>query len=246
MPSSRPALHRRAVGAAVLAAATLGIVGILQSTTDARSPNEPPVRSDSFTVLGSPPTQRPELSAPRDPLTGAEVGYAVHLAATDASLPRSATDVTGDNGAEVLTVELPAEVVPDRRLAVVGLYDYTAGQGYQQTVDLGSGQVRSTRNLAEAKISADEARVAVQLAIDHDPALTFTAEFQAAQGTPLVSADQIGYAAGAFTFDGSTAGGDRCGAHRCAQLLLRLPNGTYLTTTDFVVDLSARAVVRLR
>ncbi|CAM3412905.1 hypothetical protein NODU109028_15805 [Nocardioides dubius] len=205
-------------------------------------------RPDAYRVVGDGdlPTSRPPLGAPRDALSPEEVGYAIHLATSDTSIPTSTRDVLGKAGPEVLLVGLPDEETAGRRIAVVSLYDYAADRGYQQRVDLASGAVtsRHARGL-QATISPTEAEVAIQIAIDQSAGLRFATEFEAAQGAPLVAPEQVHFVAGTFRFDGSTLAGDACGRQRCAQLLLQLPSGAYLNTSDFVVNLSTRDVVRI-
>lgn len=226
----------------IAAAALVLSRGQAPAASDHREPEKP----ETYRVVGdgSLPTHRPALGAPHDPLSAEEVGYALHLATSDGSVPPSARDVRGRPGPEVLVTDLPPGPSGRSRSAVVTLYDYASDVGYQQTVDLQAGDVRSRRVAGlPGPMSADEAAEATRIAIHHTPSLPLRKEFEAAMGVPLVVPDQLHYVAGAFLFDGSTSGGRACGRQRCAQLLLQLPSGTFLTTSGFVVNLSTRTVV---
>lgn len=207
--------------------------------------------STEFAVLGdgSLPTEKPaQLGAPRAPLSAEETGYAIHLASTDASIPATATNVRGEAGVEFLFADLPEDIESTGRKAIVHLYDYTADKGYQQTVDLVAGKVvksQSSKTL-QAATSPDEADVAMQIALEKYADAPFKAEFEASQGVPLVSADQVEYVAGTFVFDGTTTSGQECGVERCAQLMVQAADGAYLNTWDFVVNLSDQSIVKFK
>lgn len=197
---------------------------------------------------GSLPTSKPALGAVRDPLSAEETGYAIHVATTDASIPEDATDVNGESGPEFLYADLPEDLEATTREAVVMLYDYSSDTSFQQRVDLASGEVvktTSTQGL-QPPTSTDEADAAMELAIASKPELPFLAEFEFAQGVPLIAPDQVTYVAGAFVFDGTTKTGQECGAQRCAQLMVQTANGGYLGTWDFVVNLSTKSIVTIK
>ncbi|WP_235738006.1 hypothetical protein [Nocardioides alcanivorans] len=238
--------RRRLLVAAVTAALLCGFVFSLVESRGQRASSAGATPGDDFVVLGdgSLPEERPPLGAPRDPLSAEETGYAISLATRNAHLPQKATDVLGEPGAEILSAELPASAESTDRMAVVHLYDYTSNTGLQQTVNLSTGTVltRAHRRM-QAPMSTAEASVAVQVAIEHQPALEFLREFEEAQGTPLLSSDQVTAVVGTFVHDGSTLGGASCGKNRCAQLMLRTPSGAYLATWEFVVDLSRKRVL---
>ena len=83
------------------------------------------------------------------------------------------------------------------------------------------------------------------IAINTELPLPFAAEFEASEGVPLISPEQVGYVAGAWIYDGSTSGGSSCGIDRCARLMVTTPSGNYLGTSDFVVNLSTRTAISL-
>ncbi|WP_235737305.1 hypothetical protein [Nocardioides alcanivorans] len=149
-----------------------------------------------FAVLGdgSLPTAKPELGAPRAPLSAEETGYAIHLATTDASIPKGATNVKGEPGMEFLYADLPEDIDSTGRQVVVNLYDYTANRGYQQVVDLVGGAVIASQSSAGLQVptSTDEADVAMQVALaETGEGAAFKQEFEAAQGVPLLSPTRL-------------------------------------------------------
>jgi hypothetical protein len=205
--------------------------------------------STSFRPVGngSLPTSAPsELGEPREPLSAEETGYAIHLA--ESVIPDGATDVYGAEGAEFLYADLPEDLESTDRQAVTVHYDYTSGTTYQSVVDLASGDVVDTTATTglQPPTSSDEADAAIALAIASEKKLGFMEEFESAQGVPLISPDQVTYVAGTFLFDGSTTTGQECGEDRCAQLMVQVANGGYLSTWDFVVNLSTKSIVTIK
>lgn len=180
------------------------------------------------------------------PSAAATVAAAVSLAR--AALPATARDVHGGHGGELLSVDLRGDGSAD-----VVLYDYAANRTHDITVR--DGEVVSDRAAARAQppASGDEIAAAFAIALHASPELPFRATYAAQQGVPLVSADQVQVEATIWTAaDPTTPGtgaagrGSVCGLHRCVQLVVATAAGEYLDTTDFVVDLSAGRVLRLR
>lgn len=205
--------------------------------------------SAEFTLHGdgSLPTKKPALGADRAPLSADETGYAIHLASTDSSIPASATNVRGEPGVEFLYADIPDDIDTPGRKAVVNVYDYHADVGHQLVVDLAAGKVVSAKSADDLQppTSTDEADVAMEIAIAQAAEdFAFKTEFEAAQGVPLVTTDQVEYVAGTFVFDGTTAKGKECGVDRCAQLMVQTASGTFLNTWDFVVNLSDQSIVK--
>ncbi len=244
--------RRRAlvVGGAAVALAAVSVVAILQgSTSSVGSPagDDP----DALRVVGDGdlPTRRPDLRPARAPLSAQEAGYAAHLATRRSEIPDDATDVHGDAGAQILFTDLPrvADADGSARLAVVVLYDYTSDRGYDVLVDLTTSTVRATESHPELQppITPDEADVALEVAIDSPERLAFRDQFEREMGVPLLTRDQLAYKAGAWTSDGTSRAGKECGMHRCAQIFVQSPSGSYLGTSDFVVDLTTRRIVVL-
>ncbi|GAA5013872.1 hypothetical protein [Actinopolymorpha pittospori] len=203
--------------------------------------------SGAFTKVGDGtlPTTRPELGSGRDPLSTDEVGYAIHVATSDASAA-GATDVNGTSAPEVLYVDLPEQAVKTKaRSALVVLYDYATNSVLNQVVDLAAGKVATSTkgtNL-QPPTTSTEADTAIEIAIRSEEALSFKKEFEASEGVPVISADQVEYVAGSWVYDGTTKSGQECGKQRCAQLMVSTASGTYLSTFDFVVNLSTKSVV---
>lgn len=238
---------------AVVAALTIGLIAVATalvvnqqdvSGTDSG-------KSNTFSRVGNGdlPTSKPKLGAVRDTLSADETGYAIHIASTDSSIPAGATDVLGKPGPEFLYADLPdGDFDATTRKAVVVLYDYTSDTAFNQLVDLAAGKVTksTTSEKLQPPTSTTEADVAVQLAISSTEKLAFKDEFEATQGVPLISPEQVDYVAGAWVYDGTTATGKECGEDRCAQLMMSTASGAYLGTVDFVVNLSTQSIVAVK
>lgn len=228
---------------AAVATLVVGQAGVIGAEDDSKG-------SAEFTVAGdgSLPTKRPALGDAREPLSTGETGYAVHIATTDASVPAGATDVRGKAGPQVLYADIPdADVDAGGRRALVVLYDYSDNKAYHQLVDLKAGAV--TRSKSAVKLqpptAADEADAAMEIAISAVKPPRFVADFEKTEGMPLVSPEQINYVAAAWSYNGTTVGGKECGTERCARLMVSTAAGTYLNSTDFAVNLSAKRLVAL-
>lgn len=250
--SSRVCATRRskAIAAAALTAAAVTTTLVLGQSGVPGAENENSPDDSQFTVVGDGelPTKRPTFGDSRDPLSTDETGYAIHIATSDASVPAGTTDVDGDAGPEVLYTDIPdTDVDAGGRRALVVLYDYTQNLTYFQTVDLKAGSVIRTKSAPRLQppMSSDEADTAIEIAINASTPPRFVKDFEAAEGVPLVSPKQIAYRVGAWTYDKTTTGGSTCGADRCAQLMVSTPSGTYLDTSDAVVNLSTGSVVPL-
>lgn len=236
---------------AAVAAVALGLSGATAAYVvgqDDVSGTDPGINSD-FEVVGDGelPTKKPTLGADRAPLSAEETGYAITVASKDASIPAGATNVRGEAGPEFLYADLP-EVGADLtgRKAVVALYDYTSGTAFDQVVDLETGKVVTSTKSAKSQppTSADEADIAMTLAIESTADLQFKSEFETNMGVPLIAIDQVEYVAGSWVFNKTTSKGQECGTDRCAQLMVSTAAGTYLNTWDFVVNLSTKSIVR--
>lgn len=240
--------HSRGLGLAIglLIALAVG-VGLVRVNAD--EPKNDRGEDPGFHVAGDGalPDSPPDLGPARAPLSAEETGYAIHLV-TEA-VPQ-ARDVGGRSGPQVLSVDLPRpmEARGATRLATVTSYDYATDRLSQHLVSLSGRTVTST--ISEAKtqppIVPDEADAAMELALASDIPLAFTSQFEEEQGVPLLSAEQISYVAGAWVYEPSAGAGKRCGVHRCARLLIQSPGGSYLQTDDFIVDLSARTIVKVQ
>ncbi|MET0951653.1 MAG: hypothetical protein ABWX57_00095 [Aeromicrobium sp.] len=238
---------------AVVAALTIGLIAVVTTLVvnqqDVSAADSG--KSNTFSTVGNGdlPTSKPKLGAVRDSLSAEETGYAIHLASTDSSVPAGATDVLGKAGPEFLYADLPeGDFDATTRQAVVVLYDYTSSTAYNQLVDLSTGTVlkSTTSDGLQPPTSTTEADVAVKMAIESTEDLAFKAEFEASEGVPLISSEQVDYVAGAWVFDGTTSTGQECGEDRCAQLMMSTAAGTYLGTVDFVVNLTTQSIVAIK
>lgn len=236
---------RLAVAGSLATAAAVGALVVSQTgvTGAEKDPTE-------FTVVGDGEleTKRPSLNDSRDPLSTEETSYAIHIASTDSSIPQNATNVSREPAPEFLYADISdADVDAGGRTALVVLYDYSGNKTYHQLVDLKAGKVTRSRSAARLQppVSADEAKTAITIAINSDERLPFLKQFEESVGVPLVSPEQVSYAAGAWTYDETTARGSSCGVERCARLVVSTPSGAYLGTTDFVVNLSTGKTITL-
>jgi hypothetical protein len=227
--------------AALVVAAAL-VTGMLRATpTAAEESGAAPTGSVEELPSGRPA----ELGEPRDPLSIEEIGYAEHLAA--AALPAGSADVTGAAGAELLSVDL-ASMDPDttERPVAVSYYDYASDAVVEVTVDLYAGEVSGTTSadgLQPAPTPA-ETYEATRLLVHSDKAKRVATEYTAMTGDPI-SADDLIVTGGSYYDSDLTRADDACGAHRCVELQLQEPTGKYLSSADYVVDLSTGEVIVL-
>lgn len=245
---------------AVLAAVALGIIGVFTAVllpTSAApggllsaSPRGEGAHDSKFQVAGdgSLPTSAPRLRGPQEPLSTAELGYALHLAR--AAMPADAEDVLGEPGGEVITADLPplAERT-SARLVTVAIYDYTSDQLHQLVVDLTHQTVQRDQPARGLQLppTAAETTIALNIAMKADPEPAFAQEYRATTGNPLLTPEQVHVVAGVWRpVDPAAAqSAAACGRHRCLQLLIAVPSGQYLGTQDFAVDLSTHSVVSI-
>jgi hypothetical protein len=242
---------------AAVAVGTIGILGAVLLPTSA-SPggllSAPPrgegAHDTGFEVAGdgSLPTSAPQLRAPNESLSTAELGYALHLAR--ASMPPDAQDVLGEPGGEVLTADLPALVErTSARLVAVAVYDYTSDRVHQLLVDLTHRKVLNDESVQGLQLTptAAETTIALNLAMKAEPELAFSREYRKSTGSPLLTPEQVHVVAGVWRPVDPSAAQDTavCGQHRCVQLLIAAPSGQYLGTQDFAVDLSTRSILRI-
>jgi len=232
------------VGGAIVAAAAIvgGVIAIpaVSGASDAVASGTDEVPS----VTG-----KPALGSPRDPLSADELGYALHLATADASVPGDVTSVDGSEAPQVLSVDVSTRDVDHaERIVDVVLYDYTSNRTILQAVNLTTGGVESSASAGvQPPPSPDEVDYAFGLFLDDAAASAAVRdEFAAITGTALESIDQLGVSGGTFLRDASTIGGEACALDRCVEMQFRVPGGGYLDTTAFVVDLSAHTVIGIR
>ncbi|WP_152030816.1 hypothetical protein [Agromyces aureus] len=194
-------------------------------------------------------TSKPDLGAPRDPLSPDELSYAIHLASTDESVPDDVTSVDGSDAPQVLSVDIAnGDVDATGRRVDVYLFDYTSNQTFLQRVDLTDGSVESTSKAGvQPPPTPDEVDYAFGVFLaDAAASAAVRAEYAAVTGDELASIDQLAVTGGAFVPDAGTLGADACGIDRCVEMQFRVSGGGYLDTTGFVVDLSAKSVIGIK
>lgn len=189
-----------------------------------------------------------------DPLTDDEIERAERVALSGRQFA-AGKDVTGRKGPQRLSVDL-AEPDENRlddphapRRADVVFYDYNDDALVTRTVDLASGKVvrTGTQHGVQPPLAPEENAEAARLLIADPLGAGLKADYKDATGKELGSSDQLmltGIVYRATPGDRS-AGLGKCGEHRCVRLLPKIPNGSWIDTRAFVVDLSARKVGKL-
>lgn len=232
-----------ALGVAVAVALAVVVAIRLADGVDAA-----PVKPEgTLTTRDALPTTRPStIGEPRDPLSLAEIGYATHLAETDASMPDRVRDVTGRPRPELLAVDLATmDDQTRRRLVDVVLYDYARDQVVVQTVDLGAGDVAGTHRLrSQPPPSPGEIQHALDLVMAGPAGERLAADYLLASGETL-DRDALDASGGVVVARPGIAGDGPCRRHRCVELQIRVPGGQYLAASGLVVDLSAGAVLTI-
>jgi hypothetical protein len=190
------------------------------------------------------PSAKPaDLGEPRDPLSIEEIGYALGLA--EDSLPASSADVAGESGAELLSVDLASmDPTIKTRPVEVTFYDYGNDEVVGVTVELYAGKVTdvSSADGLQPPPSPAETYEATRLLVHSADAKKVRTEYAAVTGAPI-SADNVIATGGSYYDTDAVKNDDKCGVHRCVELQLQDPTGLYLSTTDYVVDLSVGKVI---
>lgn len=232
------------VGGAVVAAAAI-IGGVIAIPAVSGATGAQASANDEIGVV----TDKPALGAPRDPLSADELGYALHLATSDESIPDDVTSVDGSDAPQVLSIDISTRDVDfTERIVDVVLYDYTSNHTILQAVNLSAGSVESSSSPGvQPPPSPDEVDYAFSVFLDDAAAsAVIRDEFAGITGAALESIDQLSVTGGAFVPDASTVGAEACTLDRCVEMQLRVPGGGYLDTTGFVVDLSTKSVIGIR
>jgi hypothetical protein len=226
--------------AAVLVLLAALILGALRATPIAA---EESAAAPVGSVDQLPSAKPAELGEPRDPLSIEEIGYA--LAIAEESLPAGSTDVTGESGAELLSVDLASmDPTIDTRPVDVTFYDYDADEVVAVTVELYAGEVVDTVSADDLQPppSPAETYEATRLLVHAVEAKRVRTEYTAITGA-AISADNVIATGGSYYDTDAVKADNKCGEHRCVELQLQDPTGLYLSTTDYVVDLSAGEVI---
>ncbi len=248
LASSRVKLALLAVGVG-----SVGTLGLTLLPSLAQPGPEQSTSSSGFHPVGATgalPKHVPRLQSPDAPPSTAERGYAIYLA--QQAMPTGSRDVLGNPGGEVLGADLPplGDRSSRRRIAV-SIYDYSTDRLNETLIDLTNKAVVRSREVSGLQLppTVAETSVATQLALAANPSPAFSNEYLSVTGAPLVAAEQVKTIAGVWSStnhaDETSGRAQACGENRCLQLLFALPSGQYLSTFDFVVDLSSRTVISL-
>ncbi|GAA4609895.1 hypothetical protein BJY16_007563 [Actinoplanes octamycinicus] len=192
------------------------------------------------------PSPLPEAAAGtgKDPLTSTEVDKA-RAAAVTPGLAASAEDVTGKAGPEYLATELDED---GGRRAELYYYDYKTEKLYKQVVDLTTGKlVKSYSSTGmQPPASPQEAKTALDLLVASPLSADFKEAYRKATGKAFDGTAGIEPIAHIYTAKPADQGAGQCGKSRCVQLIVKSADGHFINVTDLVVDLSGRAVARLK
>ncbi|GAA3826436.1 Tat pathway signal sequence domain protein [Streptomyces chiangmaiensis] len=189
-----------------------------------------------------------------DPLTDDEVKRAERIAL---GRPQFAAgeDVAGGKGPQRLSVDLAepdADELDDPdvpRRADVVFYDYKDDTLVTRTVDLDTGKVERTgaQHGVQPPLGPEENAEAARLLIADPLGAGLRADFKDATGKELTSPGQLMLTGIVYRAaqGAQPAVLDKCGEHRCVRLFPKIPNGSWIDSRSFVVDLSARKVGKL-
>lgn len=200
------------------------------------------------------PADEGEKGVGRDPLTEDETERVTDLAESPA-LFKAGEDVEGERGLEELSVELEdpeGDELDDPnapRRAQVTYYDYKTDSVIARTVNLRTGKVEETitKRGVQPPLSRDEATEAARLLLADPLSKGLKEDYRDATGKKLTSPDQLQLHNMIFRADPgvSPKALAACGEHRCAQLMVKVPNGPWIDTRTLIIDLSTREVHRL-
>lgn len=237
-----PRLVLALLAAALVVAAAI-LTGVLRATPTVA---EESAAAPSGTVPSLPSGKPDRFGKPRDPLSIPEIGYATALAAP--ALPASATTLSGAPGAELLAVDLASsDPTIETRPVAVDYYDYAADRTVVVTVELYSGKVVDVVAADELQPPPSPAETfeATRLLIGSKEGERVRTEYVSTIGEPIRASD-LAITGGAYLDTASTKKDDACGVQRCIELQLQAPDGKYLSTSGFVVNLSTGDVLALR
>jgi hypothetical protein len=198
----------------------------------APTPPTPTVAAEQPSVTDPSPLPEAAVGRGSDGLTSGEVETA-RAAALTPQLAANAQDVTGKAGPEYLSAEVDTEA--GGRQAELYFYDYQTEKLVKQVVDLKTGKLAKSFSATgmQPPASAQETRTALELLVA-DPL-----------GKSLAGIDGLKPTAHIYTAKPADKGASQCGKNRCVQLIVQTEDGTFLSVSEFVVDLSGRTVARL-
>ncbi|MDC0771635.1 Tat pathway signal sequence domain protein [Streptomyces sp. HD] len=188
-----------------------------------------------------------------DPLTDDEITRVEKLA-VNRQLIDGSENVRGARGPQRIDVQL-AEPEADEvdnanapRRADVTVYDYRDDTLVTKTVNLDTGKVEqtATQHGVQPPLSLAEQNEAAKLLIADPLGADLKADYKDATGKELTSPDQLQLSSMVYrAAAGGSASVEKCGEHRCTRLFPKIKNGSWIDARDFVIDLSARKVIRL-
>ncbi|AZQ38247.1 Tat pathway signal sequence domain protein [Streptomyces cyaneochromogenes] len=188
-----------------------------------------------------------------DPLTDDEITRVEKLA-VNRQLFDGSENVRGARGPQRIETQLAepeADEVDDAnapRRAEVTFYDYRDDTLVTRTVNLDTGKVEhtATQRGVQPPLSRSEETEAAKLLIADPLGAGLKADYKDATGKELTSPDQLQLNSMVYKANpGGSASVAKCGEHRCTRLFPKIKNGSWVDLRDFVIDLSARKVIRL-
>ena len=132
--------------------------------------------------------------------------------------------------------------------ADVTVYDYQDDTLVTRTVNLDTGKVErtATQRGVQPPLSLAEQAEAAKLLIADPLGADLKADYKDATGKELTSPNQLQLSSMVYrAAPGGSASVEKCGEHRCTRLFPKVKNGPWVDARDFVIDLSARKVIRL-
>ena len=258
-------LSRRVAAAGIAAVAgTAAVVAIATQTSVLHAEPGAPQPGTSVPTIAAESTSQdaPEQASPQTPVpapaveaatydqpTVDEIAYVRYLVSQDPSYAGTAS-VDGGDGAQYLSADLadPSLTADGDRRYTLFYFDYAADALLHYTVNVATGTVESvTEGTGVQPAPTDqETLLAYQLLLADPLGQGIKDEFRAATGEELTDPAQTTYAAHSYTAGPADLGAEACGVQRCVQLLVEAPTGQYLTTTPFIVNLSAQTVTSIK
>ncbi|BBH69984.1 hypothetical protein ACTI_66690 [Actinoplanes sp. OR16] len=211
----------------------------------APTPPTPTVAAEQPSVTDPSPLPEAATGWGSDALTSGEVEKARALALTP-QLAAQAKDVTGKAGPEYLSAEVDTDA--GGRQAELYYYDYKTEKLIKQVVDLKAGTLAKSYAATgmQPPASEQESRTALELLVADPVSSGFKDAYRTATGKTLTGTGGLVPTAHIYTAKPADKGASQCGRSRCVQLIVQTEDGTFLTASDYVVDLSGRTVARLQ
>jgi hypothetical protein len=237
----RTAWRAVTVAAAVSAAFAAAALGASAAPPDPA----PRVAAEPATVSDPPPGPEPVTGVGDDPLTRQEVDKA-RAAALTPQLTGSTKDVTGGKGPEYLSWEIIQG--GQGREAAFYFYDYRTDELVKQVVDVAAGKVTGSFRAKQMQPPASEREVATafDLLLADPVGAQVRALYTQVTGKPWTGKDKLKVGAHIYHARPADTNARNCGKHRCVELVARVTDGPFVDLNDIIIDLSGRAVVRVK